>query len=47
VSGDAIATGIVTSLAHPGKNVTGSTFFGPQLNAKGIELIKEALPSRR
>jgi putative tryptophan/tyrosine transport system substrate-binding protein len=38
VSGDAIATGIATSLAHPGKNVTGSTFFGPQLSAKGVEL---------
>ena len=45
VSGDAIATGIVTSLAHPGKNVTGSTFFAPQLSAKGVELVKEALPS--
>ena len=41
VSGDAIATGIVTSLAHPGKNV----FFAPQLSAKGVELVKEALPS--
>ena len=45
VSGDAIATGIVTSLAHPGKNVTGSTYFAPQLSAKGVELVKEALPS--
>ena len=45
VSGDAIATGIVTSLAHPGKNVTGSTFFAPQLSAKGVQLVKEALPS--
>jgi putative tryptophan/tyrosine transport system substrate-binding protein len=45
VSGDAIATGIVASLAHPGGNVTGSTFFGPELNAKEVELIKEAFPS--
>jgi putative ABC transport system substrate-binding protein len=37
VSGDAIATGIVASLARPGGNVTGSTFFGPELNAKGVE----------
>jgi putative ABC transport system substrate-binding protein len=46
-SGDAIATGIVASLAHPGGNVTGSTFFDPELNAKALELLKEALPSAR
>ena len=45
VSGDALATRIVASLAHPGGNVTGSTFFGPELNAKGVELVKEAFPS--
>jgi putative tryptophan/tyrosine transport system substrate-binding protein len=45
VSGDALATRIVASLAHPGGNVTGSTFFGPELNAKGVELLKEAFPS--
>jgi len=45
VSGDAIATGIVVSLARPGGNVTGSTFFAPELNAKGVELLKEAFPS--
>jgi len=45
VSGDAVATGIVASLARPGGNVTGSTFFGPELNAKGLEVLKEALPS--
>jgi putative tryptophan/tyrosine transport system substrate-binding protein len=45
VSGDAIATGLVVSLARPGGNVTGSTFFAPELNAKGLELLKEALPS--
>ena len=42
--GDAIATGIVASLARPGGNITGSTFFGPELNAKRLEFLKEALP---
>ena len=42
--GDAVATGVVTSLARPGGNITGSTFFSPQLAAKRIELLKEVLP---
>lgn len=45
VSGDAVATGIVPSLAHPGGNVTGSTFFDPELSAKQLELCKETFPS--
>ena len=45
VSGDAVATGIVASLARPGGNVTGLTFFSPELNAKGLELLKEGFPS--
>jgi putative ABC transport system substrate-binding protein len=47
LSGDAVATGIVASLARPGGNVTGSTFFDPELNAKLLELLKEAKPSAR
>jgi ABC-type uncharacterized transport system substrate-binding protein len=47
VSGDAVATGIIASLARPGGNVTGSTFFDPELQAKRLELIKEVLPSAR
>jgi putative ABC transport system substrate-binding protein len=45
VSGDAIGTVIVANLARPGGNVTGSSFFSPELNAKGLELLKEAFPS--
>src|SRR3954465_3075836 len=44
ISGDAIATGLVLSLARPEANLTGSTFFLPQLNAKRLELLKEACP---
>ena len=43
-SGDAVLAGLVTSFAHPGGNVTGSTFFSPEINAKRLELLKEALP---
>jgi putative tryptophan/tyrosine transport system substrate-binding protein len=45
VSGDAVASGIISSLARPGGNITGSTFLNPELVAKRFDLAKEALPS--
>jgi putative ABC transport system substrate-binding protein len=47
ITGDAVATGLVQSIARPGANITGSTFFFPELNAKRLELIKEAVPHIR
>jgi putative tryptophan/tyrosine transport system substrate-binding protein len=43
-AGDAIATGLVASLARPGANVTGLTDESAQLSAKRMELLKEAVP---
>jgi putative tryptophan/tyrosine transport system substrate-binding protein len=40
VSGDAIALGLVDNLARPSGNVTGSTYFNPELMAKRLELLK-------
>jgi ABC-type uncharacterized transport system substrate-binding protein len=45
IAGDAVATGLVPSLARPGGNLTGSTFFFPEMNAKRLEMLKEALPT--
>src|SRR4030095_5782866 len=42
VAGDAVAEGLVPSLAHPGGNITGSTFFGPEVSAKRLEILKSA-----
>lgn len=44
-SGDAVGTGLVESLARPGGNVTGSTQISPQLSAKRVQLLTEAIPS--
>ena len=41
---DPVATGLVTSLARPGRNVTGMTSISGDLIAKRLELIRELLP---
>ena len=43
-SGDAVAQGLVASLARPGGNVTGSTSISPVLVSKRLELLREAAP---
>jgi putative tryptophan/tyrosine transport system substrate-binding protein len=44
VVGDALGSGIVSSLARPDENITGLTFFNPELAAKRLELLKESMP---
>jgi len=46
-SGDAVATGMVTSLARPGGNVTGLSDDAGPLSAKRIQILKEAVPKAR
>jgi putative ABC transport system substrate-binding protein len=41
---DPVKSGLVASLAHPGGNVTGMSFMPDQLAAKGIEMLRVALP---
>jgi putative ABC transport system substrate-binding protein len=45
IAGDPIAAGLVASLARPGGNLTGVTFFFAEIGAKRVELIKEAIPA--
>ena len=41
---DPVATELVTSLARPGRNVTGMTSISGDLIAKRLELIREVIP---
>lgn len=42
-AGDLIGTGLVSSLARPGGNVTGSTSISPDVSGKRLELLKEVV----
>jgi putative ABC transport system substrate-binding protein len=44
VAGDPVGTGLVTSLARPGGNVTGLTDIAPDIVGKRLELLREAVP---
>jgi putative tryptophan/tyrosine transport system substrate-binding protein len=41
---DPVASGLVTSLARPGGNVTGTSILSPELVGKRLELLKQAVP---
>ena len=41
---DPVASGLVTSLARPGGNVTGFTAQSVELNRKRLEILKDAIP---
>jgi len=43
-SGDPVASGFATSLARPGGNITGLTYFATELNAKRLEFLKAVVP---
>src|SRR6266566_261969 len=46
-SSDPVKSGFVASLARPGGNVTGLTALASDLNAKRLDLLKQALPDTR
>ena len=41
---DPVATGLVDSLARPGKNITGFSTLQRELSGKRLELLKEVVP---
>ncbi|HET9296586.1 MAG TPA: ABC transporter substrate-binding protein [Candidatus Binatia bacterium] len=41
---DPVGTGLVSSLAQPGGNITGLSLMVPDLDGKRLELLKEAFP---
>ena len=41
---DPVGTGLVSSLARPGGNITGLSIMAPDLDGKRLELLKEAFP---
>ena len=44
VSSDPVGSGLVAGLGRPGGNLTGLATLGPELGAKRLELLQEALP---
>ncbi len=46
-AGDPVGSGLVTSLARPGGNVTGLSAFAPELVGKRLELLTQAVPGVR
>jgi ABC-type uncharacterized transport system substrate-binding protein len=43
-AGDAVGAGLVSNLSRPEANVTGNTYFLPELMAKRLELLKDTVP---
>jgi putative ABC transport system substrate-binding protein len=46
-AGDPVGTGLISSLARPGGNITGLSGTTAELGAKMLELIRDMLPSTR
>ena len=47
IAGDLLDTGLVASLSHPGRNITGVSLLAAESHGKCVELFHELLPSVR
>src|SRR5262249_40584896 len=45
IAADPVETGIVSSLARPGGNITGVSLMSAASNAKNVELFRDMMPS--
>jgi putative tryptophan/tyrosine transport system substrate-binding protein len=43
--GNPVREGLVASLAHPGRNVTGTSLLSPEVAPKRLQLLKQVIPS--
>src|SRR5262249_40805094 len=44
---DPVKAGLVTSLAHPGGNITGNTILGPDMSPRNFKSLRMHFPERR
>ena len=42
--GDPVGVGLVSSLTHPGANITGTSMMFPDVSGKRVELLREIMP---
>jgi putative ABC transport system substrate-binding protein len=45
--GDPVGAGLITSLASPGGNITGTSVMYPEVGGKRLELLREIVPTLR
>jgi putative ABC transport system substrate-binding protein len=45
IIGNPVENGAVASLARPGGNITGSSFFSDEVTAKRLDILKAAHPA--
>ena len=45
ISGDPVRLGLISSMSHPGGNITGLSLIAPELAAKRLEILRELMPN--
>jgi len=45
ITGDPVRLGLVSSMSHPGGNITGLSLISPDLAAKRLEILRELIPN--
>lgn len=45
ITGDPVRLGLVSSMSHPGGNITGWSTIAPELAVKRLEILRELIPS--